>query len=165
MKFNKIIKTACIAVGALFITNQATSQLTLGGGFAYGSEIDEPGINLRAGALVTPVVHLGGDFNYFFPGDDGAADIDVYDINLNLSFRLNADILYIYPLVGLNYTSVKNRLFGIESTNTEVGANLGAGAGINFGPLSPFVEYKYVASEYDQSVFTVGLLITVGGEK
>lgn len=163
MKTINTLKKVALGFCTLFLANQATSQLTIGGGLAYGSEIEEAGLNFRAGALLSPIVHVGADVNYFFPGNDGISDIDVFDINANLSFRLNAaEVLFLYPMVGLNYTSIRTRLFGLERQNNEIGANVGGGLGLNFGPLSPFIEYKYVFSKYEQSVITVGLLINLG---
>lgn len=163
MKAIKKHLAALCMVAGIFATTQSNAQLTLGGGLAYGSEIDEAGFNLRAGALLTPNVHLGADFNYFFPGNDGISDIDVYGLNANLSFRLNVgEVLYLYPLVGVNYTSIRGRVGDLESTQSEVGANVGGGAGINLGPISPFAEYKYVISDYEQSVLNIGILLHIG---
>ena len=46
-----------------------------------------------------------------------------------------------------------------DNSDTDIGLNIGGGATYNFtGSLSGFGEIKYVVSNYDQFVFTFGVL-------
>ncbi len=162
MKTIKYTQIYLLAAIAFLTVNMNAQSGSIGGGLSYGSEIEEPGINLRASGALSSGIMFGADFNYFFPGDDGSFDVDVYGVNGNLSFLIHAgEVVYLYPLVGINYTSVRTEFVGFTETRSEVGANVGGGFGFNFGAISPFLEYKYVISNYDQNVLTVGVLFNL----
>lgn len=158
-KFKQLVAVALLAVGFSF---GAGAQTYFGGGVAYGSDIEEAGVNLRLGGMVSENVLIGLDYNYFFPGRDGASDLDVMGFNLNASYHLNlGEVLYIYPLGGVNATYIRTEVLGVKSDSWEVGGNAGAGLGLHFGAITPFVEGKYVFSSYDQSVFNVGVVFAI----
>ncbi len=162
-KSNHTFKLAGLFLVAFFMNFNLSAQTSLGGGVSYGSEIDEPGINIRGGAMLGDNFRISGDLNYFFPGDDGFYDVDVWGLNFNGAFILPSNEgLYVYPLAGLNITTIKSELGDFEDTRTEMGLNLGGGLGVNLGAVTPFIEGKYVISDYDQAVVSVGLLFNLG---
>ena len=75
--------------------------------------------------------------------------------------------LGLYPLLGINYAIETEEYLDLHEEKTSLGANLGAGFHLEFGNYFPYVEYKYVASDLAQNVFSIGVLVTInkGGKK
>jgi hypothetical protein len=68
-----------------------------------------------------------------------------------------------YGYTGLNYSRSSIALEGSDISEDAFGVNVGIGAEYDFGGLLAFGDLKYVISEFDQPVFSIGLRIPFGG--
>ncbi|MCD4745323.1 MAG: porin family protein [Bacteroidales bacterium] len=166
----------------LILINSVTAQdfkekIAFGGGFSYGTEIENLGINIRGLYEVTEEIHGLMNFTFFFPKKEtiGTAEWKwhLWELNFDGHYVFtSSDKFSAYGLAGLNITHWKSKweedtytymgyAYGgdFESSETEVGFNIGGGATYSFtGALIGFGEIKYVVSNYDQAVFTFGVL-------
>ena len=159
----------------LIIINSISAQsfkdkISFGGGFCFGTEIERLGINFKGIYEITEKIHGSPSFTYFFTKKE---DIGTSELKWYL-WELNFDGHYVFPLsdefsayglAGLNITHLKTKWEGdtyggiFDNSDTDIGLNIGGGATYNFtGSLSGFGEIKYVISNYDQAVFTFGVL-------
>lgn len=156
----KLFTYACLVLGILFFSNSnamAQSNFKVGGGLAYGTEIEAIGI--QAGAVYGFNENLRGaaDVVIFFPDDENNVDHSFWTINANIHYLLMAeDASVFYALGGLNYAT-QHLSNGVSITDSEAGLNLGGGAefGVNFGVI--YLEAKYVISDFDQLVLGGGV--------
>jgi outer membrane protein X len=162
---NVFLVVIVFCAGALFKTTNG--QADIGGGLNFGTEIENVGLHLRGGYLIQEKFHLGANFSFFFPKEEGSINTTWWAFNINGNYWYTPDgDLYLYPLVGLNIATIKvegtfNTGFGSTSTSdsdTEIGINLGGGVGYMVNDnLLPFFEGKYVVSDFDQAVFSLGM--------
>lgn len=128
----------------------ASGQPYFGVQGSFGTEMD---FGVGASVLANiENVNLEGvaSFNLFFP-DEG----DFWDLNGNLFYHFHLpDTRSVLPYVGggLNIARLSN-----GAGNTEVGLNLGGGVRFPSGNITPFLEGRYVVSDFDQFVITGGL--------
>jgi len=153
--FEKLTKYFFVAL-FLLITNTAYAQFSVGGGLVYGTEIENIGLNIRAGYQVTEAINANAGFSFFFAGDG----VSFNTINLDGHYAfLNEEKIAAYGLAGLNI-AITSFSIGFGSTSaTEIGLNLGAGAKYQVSEqLDAFFELKYVISEFDQLVPELGAI-------
>lgn len=161
------MKNQLLAVVFLLFSGQFVSaQISAGGGLSFGSEIETVGLNLRGGYVIENQFNVGMDFNFFAPKKSGPAKVGWVGVNVNAAYWFQAtDELTLYPLVGLNISSIRAtaNYLGATSSNrqTEIGLNLGGGVMYKIDNIAPFIEGKYVVSEFDQAVFSLGVLFLI----
>ncbi|MBR9833290.1 porin family protein [bacterium] len=153
----------------LVITTTAKAQFSAGAGLDYGSEVEEVGLDLRAGFAITEKATLAADFSFFNVDENGPFEKrrfwNDFNVNLNYYFLSSEEIVQPYGLVGLNITSVgvkydDHPAFDDDREgDTELGVNFGGGLDIKATEnLRPFAEVKYlIIDKYDQGAITVGL--------
>jgi len=156
MKTNIFIFSALCAIVFLFNQN-AHAQKRIGGGLAWGSEVEELGIAVNGEVFILDKLAIAPQFIFFFTEEnltwweiDG--DVHFFPIPGNSEF---------YALGGINITRVEVDLgnFG-EVGDTEAGLNLGAGYNFKItGPVVPFAEVKFIVSDADQLVLSGGVRV------
>jgi len=168
----KKIRLLVITTFLLLSTSVIRAQINAGGALAYGTEIETLGFNLRGGYLIGEKFNLSAGFNYFLPKVEdftvGSYKATMWEFNLNGSYWLHlTDDLFVYPLVGLNITSFTyenvyddglGNLISEGESDVRPGLNAGGGIGYKMGKAVPFLEGKYVISDYDQAVFSAGVI-------
>ena len=134
-----------------------------GGGLLYGTGQQNIGLNLRGDVTFFDQWSLTPHFNVFFNKKDNyvtkrwnAFNIDAhYFFEMERSWR-------IYPLIGINFATVSEKVNDITFSNAEIGMNIGAGAEYPLDSrLDGFGELKYIIGDADQAVITVGILHTL----
>jgi len=154
-----------ILIGILFFSFQTTlaQEFSVGGGFLYGSEINNLGINFRGDVKFTPQWSFSPSFNIFFNRKDGLITNKWNDFNFDGHYFFEIDqALTVYPLLGLNVATVTEKINDISFSNTDVGANIGFGSEYDFDHrIVGFGELKYVISNADQLVITIGVLYKI----
>lgn len=153
----RTIKLAFLLFGIIFLYSTSThaQDYKLGGGLAYGSEVEAIGIQFGGVYLFNEEISGAADFTVFFPDN-----YDWWELNINAHYGFYAeDDISVYGLAGLNYATIEVDLgppFGSNS-DSELGLNLGGGAefGLDFADL--YTELKYVLSDADQLVISAGL--------
>lgn len=136
----------------------------VGGHLGYGTSIESFGIGVRGDYAVSPSILIAPDFMYFF-GKNDFVDVNWFDINFNGNYliEINNPDLVPYALAGLNIavTSLDcNNLPGSvceDSSNTELGFNIGGGMDYFVGRMIVFGELRGVLGKADQLVFITGV--------
>ena len=151
----KLLTSAFILFLSFGIHTAATAQISVGGGLAYGENIEEIGLKLDGIYVINEEFRAGADIIYYFT-EDG---ITFWELNLNGNYLfVEEEDLVVYALGGLNYARQSFDIDGMNNpSNSEIGLNIGAGLeyDLDFAKLTP--EIKYALSDFDQLVFSVGL--------
>jgi len=173
MKLQKTILSICIIAITLFTIN-TKAQKTVGGGLAYGSEIENIGIDITGQYFIKAPLAIEVSFTYYLPKDfgDSSSDFKIkwseLNANVNYYFKVNGNIKP-YGLGGLNMSFLTIPTFNIGSifsggngfenkTQSKVGLNIGGGADFDLGKnYTPFAQLKYVIGDADQLQILAGV--------
>lgn len=155
MKARTLIATLGIALATLLVRPPAASAQVYGGvQGVWGSDIEAAGLGGRVlGNIESANLEAVGSFNLYFP--DG--DVDFWEANANLFYHFHLpETPHVLPYLGggLNVSRLTVR----EADETEAGLNLGGGFRFPLEKVSPYVEGRFVAGGYDQTVLTIGLM-------
>lgn len=149
---------AAIAISA----QESHAQVKAGAGLAFGSEIEQVGIHADVYYRLENVrsLKLGGGVIYYFSEDDR----DFYEINVNGAYIFYEKFMFkSYGYTGLNYSRSSVAFEGSDVSECVFGVNAGIGAEYDFGGVLAFGDLKYVISDFEQPVFSIGLRIPFGG--
>lgn len=174
----KLILSICL-LALTFLTQKTNAQTTVGGGIAYGTEIENMGINLTGQYFIKDNLAIAGSFTYYFPKDFGndlginGEDYKIkwYEINANVNYYFDIPgNIKPYGLGGLNFSIVSIPTFdfggffggggnGVKNVSTsKIGLNIGGGADFDLGKnFTPFAQLKYVLSDFDQLQILAGV--------
>lgn len=151
-QMKKLLFTLLFAAGLY----AAEAQIQVGVGLGYGLEVEEIGLNLRAGYGLNDNWRVAADYlTYFIEG----SGVSYNEINLNANYSFGTDTFRPYGLAGLNVSTVKVEFLGFSSSDTEFGLN--AGGGLQYfvaEKVALYGEARYVISEFDQLVIGVGVI-------
>ena len=169
-----ITKTVRVAVAMLAVvafsvvgTQQAQAQVVLGGGLAFGTDVESLGIQAGGHYMLNEEqgIRLAADLIFFFPGEDVPGfDLNVFEINFNGHYLFySEEELMAYALAGIAIDAVTIETPFGDASDSEVGLNLGAGVEYEmpFGYL--YGELKVVAGGFGQVVVSGGVRFPVGG--
>lgn len=148
-------------------------DIDLKGGLSFATEID-PGLGVQIGAQyqLQEEIDLAAGFTFFLPDKDefpngfgGTNEVKtsywMFDADGHYVFDLDTRI-NIFPLAGINLTTASVDFNGADSSNTELGLNIGGGAEYEIeDALKAFLEFKYIVSDFDQAVLGLGILYTI----
>jgi hypothetical protein len=165
IKMTFMIKTTIvlITVFTLLTFLGHAQDISVGGGLGYATKINNVGLNFRADVKFHKQWSITPHFNYFFNKKDGVIIEKWNALNVDGHYYFEIDQMWtIYPIFGLNFATVSEKVNDITFSNAYAGINLGIGAEYDFDRrLSGFGEIKYVISEAGQAVITLGLLYQV----
>lgn len=137
--------------------------IKVGGGLSYGNEINN--IGLRADGVYSFNKDWSAALSatYYLPKND--LSWFIVDANAQYNF-VKQDNLIVYGLAGLNMTmwnfSADLGPFGkVETSGTDTGINVGAGARKNVGKIELFGEVKYVLSGAEFFSIGAGILFPI----
>jgi outer membrane immunogenic protein len=161
----KKIMLAAVAAFVLISVQNSQAQIGLGAGLAYGTEIENIGIQLGGTYVINEDFRAAVDIIYYFPKEEegGFVETKWFEFNANAHYIFfQDDSMNAYAIGGLNYTSLTVDVeipgFGSASASDgEVGLNLGIGAMIDVGFSNLYGEAKYVLGNADQLSIAVGL--------
>ena len=158
-----VLKISAFIIAIFALSSQeSNAQIKAGIGAAFGSEIEQVGIqgDLHYRLPSTPAIQLGAGFIYYFPKDD----VNFYELNLNGGYIFYDEFMFkSYLYTGLNYAHTEVSGGGASFSDSAIGLNVGIGAEYDFGGVLGFSDLKYVISDYDQPVFSIGLRVPFGG--
>ncbi len=162
-KFLTIIFVLALSISYQFANAQAKSSI--GVGFIYASEIDQPGFNFRGDFKVGSGWAITPDICFYFPEKNGTwkTTFSEFNVNAHYVFSMSSAVGF-YPLMGFNFTSVKVKETSTDfkDSNNEFGMNIGMGLEWYFNNrITGFSEVKYVVSDYDHAVIALGVLIGI----
>ncbi len=144
------------------------AQKYIGGGLAFGSQIESAGIGINGEYFVTDQISIAPSLIYFFPRTlFGDLKFKQTDLNINANYHFITDNEFdIYALGGINVAIVSvpffNPFSGERNSNsaTEIGLNIGGGFNYHLNDkLLPFAELKYNISSFDQLILMGGVRI------
>ena len=146
--------------GLLLSTNTHAQDVRLGAGISYGTVIKTIGFNARVDVKLDRQWSIVPHANWFLNRTNGPITNKWREFNIDGHYNFEIDqTWFLYPLFGINFATVQEKVNDITFSNSEIGANLGFGSEFIFTrQLSGFGEVKYVISDADQAVFTLGLL-------
>lgn len=157
------LKIAILLIAVIALSSQeSNAQVKAGVGAAFGSEIEQVGIqgDLHYRLTGAPAIQVGGGFIYYFPKDD----VNFYEVNINGGYIFYEEYMFkSYLYTGLNYANSSVDTAGGSVSDSAIGLNVGVGAEYDFGGVLGFGDLKYVVSDYDQPVFSIGLRVPFGG--
>ena len=136
------------------------AQKTLGGGIAYGTEIESIGIHADAQFFINDNLAISPSVLYYFPKE-------IYEGFNYKWFEVNANA-NVYGIAGLNIAFISfpflnfGGIFGgsdfNNSTSTKIGLNIGVGADFDIGSnIVPFGQLRYNISSFDQLAIEAGV--------
>lgn len=135
----------------------------LGGGLGYGTVAKNIGINFRGDVKFNKQWSIAPHFNWFFNKKNGPITLRWNALNIDGHYFFEIDQTWVvYPILGINFATVSEKVNGITFSNSDVGINIGFGTEYNFDRrFSGFGEVKYVISDADQAVITIGVLYKI----
>lgn len=160
------MKKFILLVLLLIAGSTCYAQKYIGGGIAFGSEIETLGLGITGEYFVTEEISIAPSLIYFLPRDlGGDLKYRQTDININGNYHFDTDTgLDLYAQAGLNFAIVSlpfiNPFTGerVKNSDTEVGLNIGGGFNYQWQDnLMPFVEARYTISGFDQLVLMGGI--------
>lgn len=169
MKNHSIIKiTLGLFLGLLLSANITAAQdgVQLEGGVLYGSDSVDLGIKLGATLPVSESIRAGGNFVIYFPGNN----LSAWSLNGNAYYAIPMDAsVALFAFAGLNYTSFSFDSefddllgsFGVDTSSSNIGLNLGGRAGFGEGPLSFYGEAKIVLGDGGRFEGGVGVAFAI----
>jgi len=146
-----------------FIASQNVfAQKRVGGGFSWGSGVEEVGINLNAEIFIKDKIAISPKFTYYFTG----SNTTFWELNGDVHYYFQGGDSGVYGIGGLNisHSAVDFVFLGVPASRSEskFGLNVGAGYTIALeGSIIPFGELKYIISKFDQLVLTAGIRIGI----
>ncbi len=173
MKLTKKSLLLTVALGLIFMTSKVQGQAAVGGGLAFGTEIESVGINLNGTYMITEEIALAPSLIYWIP-KAYLADFKLkwfeVDLNGHYYFDIGGNIKP-YALAGLNFSFITFPVadwtggwFGgsfetKNKTTTKVGLNLGGGVEFDIdAPIKPFGQLNYtIIDSFDQLVIMAGV--------
>jgi hypothetical protein len=161
----KIIFTFALAI----VGSIAFSQIKAGAFLGYGSKTERVALGVNGEFFVAEKISIAPSFNFLYSKTFDFFGTEVKttlsEINADLHYYLlNSDAVGVYGLAGLNLLLSTAKVGGESDSDTEVGANIGAGANfLNSGKISPFVEIKY-ETKFEQVLFGGGVRFTIKGK-
>jgi len=155
------------------------AQIKIGAKLGYGSEIESLGLGAKGTYDINDQFRGSAELMYFFGNTtetsvpatlfsqalDSKTTVSQFNINTDVHylFSVNNSAFLPYALGGLNFsvvrTSMETGQLNSDSSDTFIGLNLGAGGTYQLNDqLDLFSELKYIINDFDQLVFSVGIL-------
>lgn len=158
-----LLKISVLLIAIIALNSQQShAQVKAGLGAAFASEVEQVGIqgDLHYRLPNTPAIQFGGGLAYYFPKEDR----EFMEANLNGAYIFYDKYMFkSYLYTGLHLARLEQNHSNGSSIDRTIGLNIGLGAEYDFGSLLAFGDLKYVVSEIDQPVFSIGLRVPFGG--
>ncbi len=150
----------------------AVAQISIGGGLAYGTDIEEIGIQVGGTYVLNENMRLGADIIYWLIGSESffgeSISYTFLEINANFNYIFyNENDLMLYGLgtLGIHYAKVSfdfdDDFFAGSGSDTELGLGIGAGLEYNLGGVKLYVEPRFFLSGFDQLSLAAGVRVPI----
>ena len=162
----KILTLICALVLGMGVSQAQVheAQTAVGANLVYGTEIKSPGVGARFQYGILDQLRTEVGFNYFFEHKKNSC----WDVNINAHYLLNVwnQKVYIYPIVGINYTMMKYGRHTEEDgtvvasdEDNHIGFNVGLGAEYELTEhIGVNLEYRHtIIRSVDQGVIGAGI--------
>ena len=166
----KFFMIMLFALPFIFDSEESNAQTTVGGGIAYGTDIESVGIHADGQFFINERMTIAPSILYYFPREivEGF-NFKWFEINGNINYYFITDEkVNVYGLTGLNVSIVSvpvftfSSIFGNGDTNnsstTKIGLNIGVGADFDIGSnIIPFGQLRYNISSFNQLAIEAGV--------
>ncbi len=150
----KLLLTLVLAASFSIAFSQSKGDIRaqLGGDFGFDTEL--LGLNLGGEYFITEQFSAAPNFTFYFP-DYGSLNT----LNVDARYYFTQEILQWYGMLGFTNNWVTVDTPGENVTNSNAGANIGAGGVLKFADQLAFnPELKYQIQDGGQAVFRLGLV-------
>lgn len=132
------------------------SDMFLGGGLGYATEIQNVGFWVKGAYRIANQFEVAPQFNYYLEKDY----VTYYDIFVNGNFIFySANAVDLYASAGLAVTTANVSIGGINASESETGFNLGVGVYYKLSSgLFLDAGFKYVFGDADHLLTGIGLM-------
>lgn len=165
---SKVLTIAAVVSFFVLLPTISNAQVTLGGGFSYGTEAESIGLTIGGLHSIKEVENLrvGGNFVWYLPKEISRFyDQRWFELNVNAHYTFYEEKeVMTYVLSGLNFTRVALKYDGPNDTifsNTsdlKAGLNLGIGGEYTINnQIKAFAEFKFTLSNFDQTALSAGV--------
>ncbi len=156
-KYFTLLVTAMLFV---CLSTPLQAQLSVGGGLAFGTDVEEIAIQVRGLYGIDEDWRGEADFTFYL---DGEENISFWEFNLNGNYLFtDSDEFAVYGLAGLNFFRTSVDFFNESTGNTEIGLNIGGGGQYFINEqISAFGELKFAISDVDQLLISLGVLFNL----
>lgn len=154
-----------LLVAACLTADPADAQIRFGGQLNAADDTDfglGPRVALDLQELDSNLQVIG-TWDFYFPDTDSGTDLDFWELNGNVVYRLalpETDVVVPYGGGGIN---IARREFegptGAESDDTDLGLNVLAGVEFPLLSFTPFVEVRRAIDGGEQFYLTAGVLV------
>lgn len=156
-----------VLLSSLVTINTNAQDIRIGGGLVIGT--DRPNIGFKVNGtygmdFLLENLSAGAAFTMFIPSSPGATTFNRWAIDIDGHYEFfETSGFNFYAIAGLNFShySTKATVLGIttKTASTKPGLNIGAGAIYDWKDnIKAFSEFKYIASNFNQAEFTIGVL-------
>lgn len=164
----KTIKTTLVCLAVLFASITASAQVNIGPMLAYGTDTDL-GYGIKAEFSAGEKLSISPSFAVL-----SSTSIDFLGIKLKTSLsEINVDGHYTlsdngniawYGLLGANVVLISVNAAGEKTSESQIGANIGAGAKFALSDsMLGFAQAKYGIEGAEQLGIHLGVYFTLGG--
>ncbi len=174
MKLTTKFLLLTLVFGFVLMTSKVQGQAAVGGGLAFGTEIESVGINVNGTYMITDNIALAPSLIYWIPKSYFADyKLKWFEVDLNGHYYFDAGgNVKPYALAGLNFSFITVPVLDWtggwlgggsfttkNSTTTKVGLNLGGGVEFDIdAPIKPFGQINYtIIDSFDQLVIMAGV--------
>ncbi len=161
----KIITIVATIAICFMVTPTIQAQISAGVGFAYGTDIEETGLQLSGVYTLNEKMRVGADLIYYFIGDEEFFGVKIeqtaleFNGNFNYIFY-NENKIEAYGIgsLGLHYVSVS--VLDNSESDSEIALGVGVGAQYDLGKVKLYLEPRYFLSGFDQ--LNIGFGVRMG---
>jgi len=127
-------------------------------GIAYGTDIEEIGLQIGFLSSFAPNMKWGLDFVWWLVDTTGWDELTFAEINLNYYFMFSQGYgMDLYGLATLGYHYYQGKIGYYEIDDSELAVGFGAGVEFELRPIKFYVEPRLFLSGYDQLVISGGI--------
>ena len=162
----KLLALFTICFVSLAVSQSVQAQISVGAGLAYGTDIEEIGIQIGGTYVLDENMRLGADLIYYLIGDEeffgSSFSTTAMEINANFHYIFyNENDLELYGIgaLGIHYikVSIDDPNFGGSESDSELGLGIGAGVQYRLGNISLYAEPRFFLSGFDQLNLSFGV--------
>jgi hypothetical protein len=152
-------------------SSTAIAQISIGGGIAYGTDIEEIGIQVGGTYVLNEDMRLGADVIYWLTESGTGFSQTALEVNANFNYIFyNENDLIVYGLgtLGIHYykfsSDFDDEFFGgsFSVSETELGLGVGVGLEYDLGSVKLYVEPRFFLSGFDQLSLAAGVRVPIG---
>lgn len=149
-----------VGISATALAQGTEGDIAIGAGIAYGTDIEEIGLQASGTYVLNEDMRVGGDIIYWLTDDSDFASTTFVEVNANFNYIFHKQedlIIYALGTLGIHYGKVDIEGISNGSSDTELGLGVGAGLEYDLGGVVLYVEPRLFLSGFDQLSLAAGV--------